>query len=142
MGPELLPDTTTMPSPCSERVAGPSCSLRARKAGEVVREAGLEPATSRLSAGCSNRLSHPRKGKPADQTPRHKHDGDGGTVPGRFVSLLFSGVDRDVRGQLQHFLEGSRQHHFVQALTGASKGGDRNPNVLFNPELGLDSRAG
>jgi hypothetical protein len=42
---------------------------------EMVREAGLEPATSRLSAGCSNRLSHPRKGIPAHQTPRHKHDG-------------------------------------------------------------------
>ena len=33
---------------------------------DKVREAGLEPATSRLSAGCSNRLSYPRKGKLAD----------------------------------------------------------------------------
>ena len=41
----------------------------------MVREAGLEPATSRLSAGCSNRLSHPRKGIPADLNSRDKHDG-------------------------------------------------------------------
>ena len=40
-----------------------------------VREAGLEPATSRLSAGCSNRLSYPRNCKPADRPPRHKIDG-------------------------------------------------------------------
>ena len=40
-----------------------------------VREAGLEPATSRLSAGCSNRLSYPRNCKPADSPPRHKIDG-------------------------------------------------------------------
>ena len=40
-----------------------------------MREAGLEPATSRLSAGCSNRLSHPRKGSLGDLTFRHKHDG-------------------------------------------------------------------
>ena len=40
-----------------------------------VREAGLEPATSRLSDGCSNRLSYPRNCKPADAPPRHKMDG-------------------------------------------------------------------
>ena len=40
-----------------------------------VREAGLEPATSRLSAGCSNRLSYPRNCKPGDSPPRHKIDG-------------------------------------------------------------------
>jgi hypothetical protein len=42
---------------------------------ERVREAGLEPAASRLSAGCSNRLSYPRNCKPADSPPRHKIDG-------------------------------------------------------------------
>ena len=79
--------------------AGPSCSLRvkygANHSSEMtgfdlkrcsvpqngligmvkVREAGLEPATSRLSAGCSNRLSYPRNCKPADRPPRHKIDG-------------------------------------------------------------------
>ena len=34
-----------------------------------VREAGLEPATSRLSAGCSSRLSYPRKGNRATGHP-------------------------------------------------------------------------
>ena len=41
----------------------------------LMREAGLEPATSRLSAGCSNRLSYPRLGNFADSQPRHKSDG-------------------------------------------------------------------
>ncbi len=88
----------------------------------MVREAGLEPATSRLSAGCSNRLSHPRKGNPADKTPRHKHDGIDDTRPLRTRSLFFHAVDRDVRRQLQDFLEGSRQHHFIQSLARAGKG--------------------
>ena len=73
----------------------------------MVREAGLEPATSRLSAGCSNRLSHPRKGKLADLTPRHKHDGSQSDCAVRSNSLFFHAVDRDVRRQLHDLLEGS-----------------------------------
>jgi hypothetical protein len=75
--------------------------------GKLVREAGLEPATSRLSAGCSNRLSHPRKGNPADKTPRHKHDGNGDTQYERLGSLFFHAVNRDVRRQLQDLVKGS-----------------------------------
>ena len=103
----LLPDTTTMPSPWSIPAAGPSCSLRDAWKAKVVREAGLEPATSRLSAGCSNRLSHPRKGKLADLTPRHKHDGSQSSSFRRKKSLFFHAVDRDVRRQLHDFLEGA-----------------------------------
>ena len=73
----------------------------------MVREAGLEPATSRLSAGCSNRLSHPRKGKLADLTPRHKHDGSRINRTKWNGSLFFHAVDRNVRGQLHDLLEGA-----------------------------------
>src|SRR6056300_534499 len=120
-------------------MAGPSCSLRAAYEHEMVREAGLEPATSRLSAGCSNRLSHPRKGIQADQTPRHKHDGAGYTPRRSLGSLFFEAVDGDVRRQLKDFLEGSRKHHFVQSLSGSCQSSDRNSNLRFNAELGLDS---
>ena len=79
----------------------------------MVREAGLEPATSRLSAGCSNRLSHPRLGSLGDLTFRHKHDGWRNGSDLRSESLFFHAVDRDVRRQLHHLLKGARKNDFV-----------------------------
>ena len=81
----------------------------------LMREAGLEPATSRLSAGCSNRLSYPRLGNSADSQPRHKSDGitkprikggQGRTMQRLLLqSLFFQTVYCYVRRQVQYFLK-------------------------------------
>ena len=59
-----------------------------------VREAGLEPAASRLSAGCSNRLSYPRNCNPGDSPPRHKIDG---AANGRINAQAFTRFRRPFR---------------------------------------------
>ena len=68
----------------------------------LVREAGLEPATSRLSAGCSNRLSHPRKGKPPTYNLVIRMTVD---LKSLFVEIWI--VYCNVRRQLQYTIKGS-----------------------------------
>ena len=70
----------------------------------MVREAGLEPATSRLSAGCSNRLSYPRKGKsPTNPIVIIVTDFAKPNYCPKSFHCQF--INCNVRRQLKHFIE-------------------------------------
>ena len=78
----------------------------------MVREAGLEPATSRLSAGCSNRLSYPRIGRlPTDLPVIIVTDWKISRI--MLKSLFFQFINRYIRRQLKHFVEVSRQNNLI-----------------------------
>ena len=97
---------------------------------EMVREAGLEPATSRLSAGCSNRLSHPRKGKPATYNPVIRM-----TVVLKSLFVEIRIVNCNVRRQLQDTIECSRENNLVEALTCSSERREWNSDFSLNSIL-------